>query len=895
MAKNKFKYIPPQGYEYGGSDFGSSPDISGTAYGSDTGFSDQGQQYGKARKKRFSLKTLLVIILAVTLAAEGVVAGLWFPGFFRGPEVIPVMTEEDQNGIELSAAGASKIVFDKSEDIVPETAIVNADNRTAEFESGVKVSFGELCLWDDLQEVEVRSLGKSSDDEYKAVGYDFTMDGGPEEFCGLVEVTVPYDKSWGNDVFVQYLNEDTGAWEIIYAQPNGDGTVTFRTDHFCTFGVFVDEVKNGSGHLSESVLEEVPGIDDLHTKVKVNWEALAARIREGKLQSDAQLTDLTSKGDAYFVDRSVSVISNSVTGMDYISKAANLPGISKVLGPLGQTITVGKFFYDGHQKGWNKAFQDNKWDLLATSVGALSTLPPPAGPICAGVSVAYFVTSATYKTAEDINNGGQDSVAELAYREFTKNFVWYNPKDGDCMANYNTALAYEKRSDLGKFFADPLAGYTGNLEEFLKKKQGKITDKKTGKVINDDYFSMPCGGSDYLSSNWKTVFENAKALQKSGKMKAGDYIDKVIDNYVYAFWKMDDDMRREYLENTDYGNIFMSRMIKGYKHPTKEKIEEYATNMKNDIYGWLKPYMEEMLEQEFYSSLNSIYSKFLELEQAMNATYQIELLDNTVEYFSSSEYASHPIGLSISDKGEVQFVNRWFIGKTCSIEFTGAVWMKYGCPKMLRILGKKGDVWNFKYNYLTRELDLKPGHNTVILKGEDNSDDAVWELESLVYKSHYHYEYKAPAGLSEVERIKHGLFAVKRQDTTVTATPESYEYTDIVEGGAPGTAGNYHGGHDLPGAVGSREELIQRMNSIQYQANIQITPSANEPFTSREKIRSASLSFPDERLYIKYSYVLLVYRPARRGSASQNAWQHIDENAASYWDRVILHKTESTE
>ena len=46
----------------------------------------------------------------------------------------------------------------------------------------------------------------------------------------------------------------------------------------------------------------------------------------------------------------------------------------------------------------------------------------------------------------------------------------------------------------------------------------------------------------------------------------------------------------------------------------------------------------------------------------------------------------------------------------------------------------------------------------------------------------------------------------------------------------------------------------------------------------------------NRRLYIRFNYVIMVYRETGGRSASKSAWQHVDERSDDYWNREVLGK-----
>ena len=676
----------------------------------------------KKKKAKGWLIALIAAVLVVSILIVTVGGFVW-PGFFKPKKddyegynvYVPEEGEEDylealsdEDFVLPSAepAGASTLTFDKSAyKNPPEKASVDIDHPSADLPGGVKVSFGALCLDEEAQELGVVPLGKVSDaDGYSAVGYDLTLNGESAEFCGLAKVTLPYESSWGDNVFVQYLNEETGAWEIKYAEPNGDGTVTFYTDHFCTFGVFKWMVNTGNGTNDGKLWEEIKTGNDLETKVAVNWGALAKTLRDGKLKTDARVKDLTSQSDAYFAERATTVLNNTITGVDFFSKAAKIPGVSKVLGPLGQAITVGKFLVEGHKNGWSKAINKNAADLIMMGVGMGSVIPGPVGWICAGISFGYYVYSAADAVSTDIKNGGQDSVAEYAYREFTKQYVTYNVKNGQIGTLYFRDW-------------DELSNWTATHRNFFVKDGNRILQVSENSKKN---------------TAWRQVFDNAKAIEQSGGMNASEYFDKVVTRYCNAFWSLQRTNPSEFqrfLMNTNAPAG--GKLIDYWKTPTPDKQVQYVKNMKGTVYTWLKPYVDEMMEQEYNRYLDTIYTYFLNMEKSLNETYTIELIDPEHEYFTASPFSSHPIALSCGASGEALFTESWFIAKTCTLSFTAYAWSKFDCPSTLKILGSKQSVWDFKKVFLKKDLDLKPGLNTVILTlpEEEGTIVGTWQHE----------------------------------------------------------------------------------------------------------------------------------------------------------------------
>ena len=640
----------------------------------------------KKQKKKGHAAAIAVIILALGVFAAA--AFLW-PGFLRGhlddllEKPLPSCTIEELTQSAETRTGVSFIYFD-TDSVQPMTATVNNANRQVSFENGIHVSFGENCLTDEPRQLEVRDLGRQFDGTYEAVGYDFLLDGEEAEFEGLVEITLPHDPELGDNVFLQYYNKKAGTWEILYAESNGNGGLTFRTDHFCTFGEFYVMVLNGGGDANGKVLTiSDPLRDGLRLQATVHWDVLAAQIREGKFSPDEKLSKLTANSEAQFADRMQTILGNSVTGLDFLSQGLKIPGISKILGPMGQALTLTKFFSQAKRDGWNEAFNANNTDLAMLVIGAGAALPGPVGWAYSAVSLGYYIYSATDASLSYISLNGAGSVEEYAYRKFSNKYIEYDRNNG--------AVSIWR-------FTHP----------------GGI-DKRSGIIM------LPLTDDANAKAAWKTVLEDAEARENRGDMPASKYLEKIIDDYVNLFWKLNQTTLDNYLDrDTKPGLIYGEDKLKDiYKAPNRRTRGKYAANLKSDLYAWLKPEVDAILEKEYNNLLSSTFDYFLQLEQQLNQAYRIDLIDPKAEFFADSEYRNHPIGLGTSTEDTPVTINKWIYSETGYLQFTCAGWINMGCPDWLRILGTKSDPWSFKDNYYVKKLGLKPGQNTVVLDKSD--------------------------------------------------------------------------------------------------------------------------------------------------------------------------------
>lgn len=120
------------------------------------------------------------------------------------------------------------------------------------------------------------------------------------------------------------------------------------------------------------------------------------------------------------------------------------------------------------------------------------------------------------------------------------------------------------------------------------------------------------------------------------------------------------------------------------------------------------------------------------------------------------------------------------------------------------------------------------------------------------------------SGLSPEERakaIKKNLFGSSYSDITITADPDGYVIDRDVRGGDPVNQGAPHSEYRLPGAGGTKEELVSAIRSTGTQVRYKVLPSDEKPSFSLDNIPVPKAG-GNRRLCIDYSSVVLVYREA---------------------------------
>lgn len=171
------------------------------------------QQQSAAKPKKSSALTVLIIVLAVILAAEGVVAGIWLPGFFSG------------GGL--------------SDDVVPgalntESAMLSLDNPKATL-CGVTVEADSYNLAGGGLKASVSDKGTGVNDEGASYHeYDISL-GDKSEYEAATTLTFPCDGD-PDDYVITHKDHATGKWMPMISFPDEEnGSLTVYTDGFSDF------------------------------------------------------------------------------------------------------------------------------------------------------------------------------------------------------------------------------------------------------------------------------------------------------------------------------------------------------------------------------------------------------------------------------------------------------------------------------------------------------------------------------------------------------------------------------------------------------------------------------------------------------------------------------------
>lgn len=622
---------------------------------------------------------------------------------------------------EPDLTGLSDIRFDANDVISTETAEIAEGSTDCETDRGVKVSFSPFTAADEAHSLTVSAMREKSDGEYKSVAYDLLLDGEKARLPGAARISVPYDPSWGDNVFVQYFNEDTGKWEILYTETDGNGNAVFYTDHFCTFGVFCSMVtSSATDRTSEPGKIFLLDTDDpLNAKVTVDYAALASYLRKS---TDSTIRETSGQTASYFVEKGLEAMGFYASSADLAAKgtgtAALLTGgfdkvagfagsASDALGHFGAVLTVGKMMTDVYRRGDNIDFyetlKDNKNDLTSLALYAGGTLG--AGSVagfCNAAGIMLFVYTTADAAITSIDLKGSGSVEEFAYREFSSKYIVYNTKTGVCYPRYVADAA----EDAQTYYRDS---------------------------VND--ISLPCSAASGYA-DWYAFFDGIKKLKPD---VLPEKIDNVLTQYTSLFWNLpetDPNTLDRFLKNTRTGIFGTGTLADDYTRPSDFKIGDYKAAFKADLYRWLRPYMQECLRSSYFAMLNDAFREAAELERQFNSEISFVLRDTGTESFEKSPYAAYKNTLSGTQSGDVGYkgtvndkADVWTFTKENGyrISCTYLSYLLYGTPEYMRVRDGDRDVQAFGISPVYPETVIEFGEPVQI------SADYVWTLTDVWY------------------------------------------------------------------------------------------------------------------------------------------------------------------
>ncbi len=248
------------------------------------------QQYQErpAGRKLPNGLVILTVALAVILAIEGVVAGVWYPGFFNPQKGVVSDVGVSGSGDTPGIPSPESINIDYTDKERADAPVikmgVSADAPSAKAED-FSVDFGCLSGLSDNDTFNVRVLPEHSFEKegYSVQGYDFSLDSGTDKFRFDVAVTIPRAEGDGDIVTFLSRNPETGKIEKEYFEISDDGSsYVLYTKHFS------DHVKVSAKSFAEKLISSAKQGDLSDSSTR---EALSAFYLSGKTAEDQIMTE----------------------------------------------------------------------------------------------------------------------------------------------------------------------------------------------------------------------------------------------------------------------------------------------------------------------------------------------------------------------------------------------------------------------------------------------------------------------------------------------------------------------------------------------------------------------------------------------------------------------------
>ena len=277
----------------------------------------------------------LVAVISVFVAAAILITGFWQPGFF--------LTGKSGGHIESATA----------------STVVSPENPAAQI-GDITVNFGNNLTAETELTIQTSALPASSDYINSIDAYNFTLEG-QSKFTTLVDITIPNTAGSNETCYMAYYNEETGNWEQIPFEINGD-EVAFSTRHFSQFALFKYDRNRYTGPLTPVVIN----YDDYRAKLKADEDELYSLVEsylEGEIGSSPSTNAALS-----FANDILSISGYSATNSnlsDEVKKALN-----ERLIILSSAIVFLKIAYQWQaQDSYDKILQDNIFNLCELALG----------------------------------------------------------------------------------------------------------------------------------------------------------------------------------------------------------------------------------------------------------------------------------------------------------------------------------------------------------------------------------------------------------------------------------------------------------------------------------------------------------------------------------------------
>ena len=682
--------------------------------------------------------------------AAAILFGFWFAGF-RYPGFMKNLSIP--GGISLPSFGGGKGGEIKSPDSLSfgkfETVGISPDNPIAEFRNGVIVDFGEEGLLADGK-MSVRESKVTGMDVYKCKAYDFRLgDSEHTDLPMLTKVTLPIEKGWdAEEVSVRCWDEELEMWVPVYSETDvSAGTITFWPEHFSSYAAFVSgmkEKKSLAAFEDRPLYRYLTDKPDANSPVYLDELALAARMKKRRTPEEILSTSWLGKGNKAAVTSALgcsAIVSvsglggekvdiGSFSGMDpgtagdvsdYAAGGLALMGeiesdLSKDLGNFGQAATIAQLMYSYYKTGSITETLKENWDSIAKMAMdyALEYYGYSTAAVSSVVAILWVAYISGKKLSEKISLAyhlGAESDVEFGYRFFTHNYVAMNSKTGRSSIRYapggatNVWEATKMTTDLFEADEVRLLAVSGDL---IGKVTNDVATIRTGCEIEWGVYlrNITCGAS----------LSDPEAMMRR--------IERSIDDYCSAFWKLDANTKRKYLAEQAASFGTSKKLSEVWKEPSESDKQKMIDKMKTAIYASNKKVIEDLLAKSYYTMMNNAFKEASKLEKLFNEKMTFTLTDVTVSDFSKSKFAKSDITIrqDAFKKDDFRFTKANGYTVTCTRYAWHLARNAGGYPRTLDIKGRwSDDSGTFDFSYLLPKT-------VIYVKSEDDETKPVEQV-----------------------------------------------------------------------------------------------------------------------------------------------------------------------
>ena len=637
----------------------------------------------KNKKKHKRKGRWISLFLSFTLIVEFCLAGFWRPGFFNNDPTSDNERKRDKSKTVTSEDNTSNgnnapdgITYNAAE-----TASVSPENPVATFSNGISIDFGpEGLVSEEKISIKTADPIELDDEEGKLTVFDIQLgDNETIDLPMLVTVSLPLEEGTPEEnVSIRCWDEELDTWVPIYSEVK-DNHVLFYPEHFSCYSSFVaaGKLKSLSYYENQPLYKYISKTINSNTEVSLDEYALAARIKSKKkstseimadswygkpnqkeVQLQLGLSAISSIADSNGKPVGVSLgglssISPETAGdvTDVISGGLVLLGLDNTpfasdIGVFGTALTIVQYFGSLYRNKGDilKTTQEN-WDSLA-KLGAEYTLKR-VGFSTGWLAVIYVAYLAGKKLSQEVQLAqhlGAKNDIEFAYRFFTMNYVFADCETGKSSVQYlpGAATNYKEATKL-------TADYLQKTEYRLLPIPKNVIEDTTTKIA---IIRTGC------ELDWSSFLKNlTKANSKEGPTVLMNQIDKTINDYCNAFWKLKKSTKQQYLKEQAANFGTNKKLIEVWKEPTEYEKETMINEMKATIYAANKDLIKNLLDKSYVEMVNNVYWEAVRIEKQLNEKLTFTLQDSSGKNFTDDRFKNSEIKLrQFEYKGTDDFV-----------------------------------------------------------------------------------------------------------------------------------------------------------------------------------------------------------------------------------------------